>query len=444
MSNRKVTLLKYVKTEKGWRRLHVAIAKNGRVRPHYVIVDGVDEFHPEGHYELKYYDGGKAVYRAVGEDPAEGLAIRDQQARLLVAQTAAKAAGIPIEENSTRMNLAQARDAFMQRLRLKNRDKETISAYGYLIAEFLRLSAKCYPEEITDIDLLRFCQSQRERGLAERTVYNHFAHIRAFLRSCGVDVKKLIPEKKDLPQKNDPLPEAYTQEEVEKFLAACNSARDRMVFEFFLKTGVREKELAYAEWSDIRWTEGVLLVQNKPHYDFHTKTGKPRKITLEAVLLEKLAAWRRCRPNTRFVFGTKTDKPNGHFLEACKRTAHRAGLNCGHCAPCLEKDECERWYLHKFRATFATWSLRGGVDLRTVQLALGHTKIEMTERYLAPAEGPAAQAKMNAVFAGLNTGQQPNVAIAADSARLSPSRLAVRRQEALPEEAAGVAASVGD
>jgi hypothetical protein len=32
-------------------------------------------------------------------------------------------------------------------------------------------------------------------------------------------------------------------------------------------------------------------------------------------------------------------------------------------------------------------------------------KVEMTRRYLAPAEGPAAQAWMNAVFAGLNTAQ---------------------------------------
>ncbi len=31
---------------------------------------------------------------------------------------------------------------------------------------------------------------------------------------------------------------------------------------------------------------------------------------------------------------------------------------------------------HKFRATFATWSLWAGVDLRTVQLWLGHKDIE--------------------------------------------------------------------
>lgn len=410
MGNRRVALLKYVKTNKGWRRLHASMAKNGRIRPHYVVVDGIDELHVEGHYELKFYDNGKAVYKAVGDDPTAALAARDQQLLQLAAQSAASAAGIQLDESSDCTTLKGARDAFLQKLRLKDRDKETITAYEQLTAEFIRLSEKTYAKEIRDLDLLRFCQSQRNRGLAERTVYNHFGHIRAFLRTCGVDVKELLPEKKDRPQKNDPLPEAYTQPEVEGFLAACNSTRDRLVFEFFLKTGVREKELAYSEWSDIRWSQSILIIQNKPHYNFRTKTGRPRNVTLESGLLAKLGEWKHGRPNTRFIFGTSSDKPNGHFLEACKRTARRAGLNCGHCKPCIEKDECERWYLHKWRATFATWALQRGVDIRTVQLMLGHTKIEMTERYLAPAEGPAAQARMNAVFAGLNTGPQLSAA----------------------------------
>lgn len=68
----------------------------------------------------------------------------------------------------------------------------------------------------------------------------------------------------------------------------------------------------------------------------------------------------------------------------------------------------------------------------------------MTEPYLAPAEGPAAQAKMTAVFAGLNTGELPTADAPGGSSRLPSSRLAVRRQEAPPEEAAAVAASTGD
>lgn len=400
MKTRSVALLKYVKTSKGWRRLRASIAKNGRIRPHYVVENGADQYHPEGHYELKLYEFGKALYKPVGNDPVEAIAARERQ----VLQLAAKAVGVAFETPTDSEMLSGARHAFLEKLRLKDRDKETIVAYEQITADFLSISEKTYVSEIADLDLLKYCQVQRNRGLAERTVYNRFTHLRAFLRTCGVDVKTLLPDKKDRPQKNDPLPEAYTQEEVQRFLAACNSERDRLAFEFFLKTGLREKELTHSEWSDIRWAQNIIIIQNKPHYGFRTKTGKSRNVTLESALLQKLAHWQKSRPKTKFIFGTDSDKPSGHFWEACKRTARRAGLNCGHCRPCIERDECERWFLHKFRATFATWSLQRGVDIRTVQLMLGHTKIEMTERYLAPAEGPAAQARMNAVFAGLAVG----------------------------------------
>lgn len=90
-----------------------------------------------------------------------------------------------------------------------------------------------------------------------------------------------------------------------------------------------------------------------------------------------------------------------HLLTACKRTARRAGLNCGQCGTCREQQECERWFLHKFRATFATSCLQGGLDLVTVQRLLGHSDLKSTMRYLVPARGNAVQDKVNAVFGPL-------------------------------------------
>ena len=58
----------------------------------------------------------------------------------------------------------------------------------------------------------------------------------------------------------------------------------------------------------------------------------------------------------------------------------------------------ENFWLHKFRATFATWSLWAGVDLRTVQLWLGHSDIESTMRYLKPSRSPQVRDKVNEVF----------------------------------------------
>jgi integrase/recombinase XerD len=60
----------------------------------------------------------------------------------------------------------------------------------------------------------------------------------------------------------------------------------------------------------------------------------------------------------------------------------------------------DNFWLHKFRATFATKHLQAGVDLRTVQLWLGHKDLESTMRYLKPSRGQRVREKVNNTFAG--------------------------------------------
>src|ERR1700682_2613852 len=59
----------------------------------------------------------------------------------------------------------------------------------------------------------------------------------------------------------------------------------------------------------------------------------------------------------------------------------------------------DNFWLHKFRATFATWSLWAGVDLRTVQQWLAHSDMESTMRYLKPSRSQQVREKVNEIFA---------------------------------------------
>jgi len=77
------------------------------------------------------------------------------------------------------------------------------------------------------------------------------------------------------------------------------------------------------------------------------------------------------------------------LLRSLKRRVYKAGLNCGVCKPCLERNECERWFLHKFRATFITKLLQSGMDLRTVMKLSGHSDLQSVMRYLSPAADDA-------------------------------------------------------
>jgi site-specific recombinase XerD len=59
----------------------------------------------------------------------------------------------------------------------------------------------------------------------------------------------------------------------------------------------------------------------------------------------------------------------------------------------------EDFWLHKFRATFATWSLWAGVDLRTGLQWLGHSDMESAMRYLKPSRSQQVREKVNEIFA---------------------------------------------
>ena len=87
------------------------------------------------------------------------------------------------------------------------------------------------------------------------------------------------------------------------------------------------------------------------------------------------------------MFPTAGCNPKLDFLDCLKAVADRANL------------EKENFWLHKFRATLATWSLWSGVDLRTVQQWLGDSDMESTMRHLKPSRSQQVREKVNEIFA---------------------------------------------
>jgi site-specific recombinase XerD len=101
------------------------------------------------------------------------------------------------------------------------------------------------------------------------------------------------------------------------------------------------------------------------------------------------------------VFPNTRGKPDSLHIEVVKRVAQRAKLNCGQCETkhgnrCADGPHCKRFFLHKFRHTFATEHLRDGVDIRTLQSWMGYRDIHSTIVYLKGIQSKDAVAKVNA------------------------------------------------
>ncbi len=397
--NRKASLVLYCKTEDGWKRLPAIIGANGKVSPGKAIYKGRVRAFERARYQVRYYVGSKVRYESVGTVPSEALQKVRQKERLLIAMEAASEAGAVIVDQSSRTSLRRELDRFLDVVRDRG-SKVAADVYRLAAEDFLVVTGKAYADQLTEEDVrkyLRELRSRRRSGnrpLSARTVYNRHAALKPFLRHCGLDVRKLAPT---APNYEEGLPEVYTAEEITALFASLTAEYYKLAFTLLLKCGLREQEATYLCWPDVNFSTSILLVRGKPDLGFQVKDKAERALPIPVDLLGLLKAWKESHSQTRLVIGTKTDNPNGKLLQALKRLARRAGLNCGACEGCEEREECRGWYLHKFRATYCTKLLRSGMDPRTVQGLMGHSDIQTTMKYARPYESDAVRGRIEAL-----------------------------------------------
>jgi len=161
------------------------------------------------------------------------------------------------------------------------------------------------------------------------------------------------------------LPEVLSCQEVRRLICAAANYRDRAVLLVTYGTGVRVSELVDLKLTDIHSDRMLVRVEQG-------KGRKDRYTLLSAHLLVELRAyWRAYRPQ-RWLFA----KPDGtrpiHTTTAQRiyyEAKRRAGLQRGR-------------GIHTLRHCFATHLLESGVDVRTIQVFLGHKCLNTTMRYL--------------------------------------------------------------
>jgi integrase/recombinase XerD len=142
---------------------------------------------------------------------------------------------------------------------------------------------------------------------------------------------------------------------LDKLFAICDE-EERTWYEFFLMTGMREQEVQHTYWSDVNFARCTVRVTHKPDRNWTPKAYKEREIPVPAKLIARLKEWKaKSKKNCGLVFPTSDCNVKLDFLDCLKAVAERADLNP------------ENFWLHKFRATFATLHLWAGVDVRTVQ-----------------------------------------------------------------------------
>src|SRR5271170_6400076 len=238
MANREVNLTKRVQTPHGWRYCRVLLSTNGRVKPDVVVVNGKEERHPEGAYYLEWREGAKRVRLSVGKNAADAGARRQRKEAELNAVNNGVAV-VPEKGDNGHRSLATAVTEFLDETKLTKKPK-TLAAYTTALNYFTESCPKLYVKDIERSDLLKFSAFLRDKKqLHPRTCWNKFSNVMSFLKAQGV---RGLVGKNDWPRFVEEEPEIYEQEELDKLFAKCD-AGERLWYEFFLMTGMREQEV---------------------------------------------------------------------------------------------------------------------------------------------------------------------------------------------------------
>jgi len=222
---------------------------------------------------------------------------------------------------------------------------------------------------------------KQRKGVSPYTVRNAYRLPRLFWRWC---IKEELTtndpfakvEKPKVPPKVKP---ALTPEEVDAILNACagkewTRLRDRALILLLLDTGLRIHEAHALTVEDA--TRDTLLIKGKG--------GKQRVVFLSHEVRLALRRYLNACP-----FAPTGDAPLwwGRFgaltLHGLKTAVRDIGARAG-----LKR----RLGPHAFRRTFATWSLRNGIDLEQLRQLMGHSDYTVLRQYLALVEADLKRA----------------------------------------------------
>jgi integrase len=158
-----------------------------------------------------------------------------------------------------------------------------------------------------------------------------------------------------------------------------------------LQTGMRAGEVWKLRWADVDMESGILTLLD-------TKNGKTRPAYMTGPVRAMLRKRRPANPDpAALVFPSRTGERIGQVSSTFDRTVEKLGLNAG------ITDRRQKVTFHSLRHTFASWHVQSGTHLPVLRDLMGHSTIQLTERYAHLGEN-ASQAATNNFDRILNTG----------------------------------------
>lgn len=271
------------------------------------------------------------------------------------------------------MDFSIAAEQFLSYLQLaKGVSVHTLRAYRLDLTFF---SAFVKDQEISRRSVRRYLAYLHKKKASVKTVLRRLSTLRSFYKFALK--QKLILENPldgiDAPKKERRLPVSISYDQVELLLSQPDTTkylgfRDRVILELFYSSGLRLSELIGLKRRDIDLSNQIIMV--------HGKGKKQRQVPIT----KTASKW----------IGNYLDHPERALVERDREAVflNRWGTRLSarsvdrFCVSYLRASGLsERITPHTIRHTIATHWLENGMDLKTIQMLLGHSSLATTTIY---------------------------------------------------------------
>ena len=260
------------------------------------------------------------------------------------------------------------RKRMLEELQRRNFSAETTRGYIIAVKQLAQYFGKS-PDLLGAEEIRRFqLYLLNERKLAPSTVKLRMAALR-FLYQKTLKRRDLDFDDIPFPKAPRKLPVILSPREVKLLINAASNLMHRTILMVLYGTGMRRTEVRMLKVEDIDSERMVIRIRK-------AKGSRDRDVPLTPRLLEALRQYYRWKKPRVYLFPSTPGRRGDEqpisaktVWNVCCAAAKRAGLS-------------KKIGPHTLRHSYATHLIESGSDLRTIQLLLGHARLEHTLVYL--------------------------------------------------------------
>ena len=249
-------------------------------------------------------------------------------------------------------------DKIKNELRLRGFSDNTIKSYVLHNKKFFEFIKK-EPEKVSEDDIKSFLSNLIEKKLSAASLALVKSALKFYYEELlGRNIFRTIKT----PKKQRKLPAVLTKEEVTKLINSAKHTKSKLIISLLYSSGLRVSEAINIMVRDIDLHEKVGYVRQG-------KGKKDRIFILSDKLVLELEDYIKNKSQDSYLFpGKKGKMTSRNIQKMIKKAATRAGIN-------------KKVSPHTLRHSYGTHLLENGIDIRKIQILLGHSQLSTTQLY---------------------------------------------------------------